>query len=111
MGQQVAEGDLNRDAKVIFPMAPTEKMLAFNNAMLLTTAIVTTFLAMWRSSPSPLRDRQAGHAPKEVSDAISRGNLDRPRRTSAQATNSKSSARLTTACCGIWWPFRKNCGR
>jgi two-component system, NarL family, sensor histidine kinase BarA len=45
-GATVAEGDLLGMAKVAFPMAPTEKALAWNNAILLATAIGTAFLAM-----------------------------------------------------------------
>jgi signal transduction histidine kinase len=79
MGQEnVEEGTLLGMAKVIFPMAPTEKMLAFNNAMLLTTAIVTTFLAMVSifTIARYVIVKPVMHL-KEVSDAISRGNLDR----------------------------------
>ncbi len=65
-------------AKVVFPMAPTDKALAWNNAILLATAIVTTFLAMAAtfSIARYVIVKPVLHL-KEVSDAISRGNLDR----------------------------------
>jgi two-component system sensor histidine kinase BarA len=77
-GQQVAEGDLLGMAKVAFPMAPTEKALHWNNAILLATAIVTTFLAMVAAYAIVryVIVKPVLHL-KEVSDAISRGNLDR----------------------------------
>jgi signal transduction histidine kinase len=78
LGEQVAEGDLMGMAKVSIPMAPTERARAFNNAMLLTTAIVTTFLAMVATFTIAryVIVKPVLHL-KEVSDAISRGNLDR----------------------------------
>lgn len=77
-GEPVAEGDLIGMAKVIIPMAPADRALAFNNAMLLTTAIVTTFLAMVATFTIAryVIVKPVLHL-KEVSDAISRGNLDR----------------------------------
>jgi signal transduction histidine kinase len=77
-GHQVAEGDLLGMAKVAFPMAPTEKALHWNNAILLATAIVTTFLAMVAAYAIVryVIVKPVLHL-KEVSDAISRGNLDR----------------------------------
>ena len=78
LGETVAEGQLIGVAKVTFPMARTERALAFNNAMLLTTAIVTTFLAMVAifTIARYVIVKPVLHL-KEVSDAISRGNLDR----------------------------------
>ncbi len=78
LGESVAEGQLIGMAKVTFPMASTDKALAFNNAMLLTTAIVTTFLAMVATFTIAryVIVKPVLHL-KEVSDAISRGNLDR----------------------------------
>jgi two-component system, NarL family, sensor histidine kinase BarA len=78
LGEHVAEGDLIGMAKVTIPTAPTERALAFNNAMLLTTAIVTTFLAMVATFTIAryVIVKPVLHL-KEVSDAISRGNLDR----------------------------------
>jgi signal transduction histidine kinase len=78
LGQKVAEGDLLGMAKVAFPMAPTEKALAWNNAILLATAIGTAFLAMVAAYAIVryVIVKPVLHL-KEVSDAISRGNLDR----------------------------------
>ena len=78
LGESMAEGQLIGMAKVIFPMASTDKELHFNNAMLLTTAIVTTFLAMAFTFTIAryVIVKPVLHL-KEVSDAISRGNLDR----------------------------------
>ncbi len=77
-GQEVAENDLIGMAKVTLPLAPTDKELTWNNAILLATAIVTTFLAM---AASFIIVRYVIVKPvlhlKEVSDAISRGNLER----------------------------------
>jgi len=78
LGPKVAEGDLLGMAKVTFPMAPTEKALAWNNAILLATAIGTAFLAMVAAYAIVryVIVKPVLHL-KEVSDAISRGNLDR----------------------------------
>ncbi len=78
LGEHLAEGDLIGMAKVTIPMGPTERARAFNNAMLLTTAIVTTFLAMVATFTIAryVIVKPVLHL-KEVSDAISRGNLDR----------------------------------
>jgi signal transduction histidine kinase len=72
------EGELIGMAKVTFPMAPTEKALAWNNAILLATAIGTAFLAMVAAYAIVryVIVKPVLHL-KEVSDAISRGNLDR----------------------------------
>jgi signal transduction histidine kinase len=77
-GENLEVGDLMGMAKVTLPMALTERALAFNNAMLLTTAIVTTFLAMVATFTIAryVIVKPVLHL-KEVSDAISRGNLDR----------------------------------
>lgn len=74
----VAEGDLIGMAKVKFPLAPTERSLAWNNAILLATAIGTAFLAMVAAYAIVryVIVKPVLHL-KEVSDAISRGNLDR----------------------------------
>jgi two-component system sensor histidine kinase BarA len=76
--EATSENDLIGMAKVTFPLAPTEKALAWNNAILLATAIVTTFLAMAAtfSIARYVIVKPVLHL-KEVSDAISRGNLDR----------------------------------
>jgi signal transduction histidine kinase len=78
LAESVKEGQLIGMAKVTFPMTRTDKALAFNNAMLLTTAIVTTFLAMVATFAIAryVIVKPVLHL-KEVSDAISRGNLDR----------------------------------
>lgn len=74
----VAEGELIGMAKVKFPLAPTERALAWNNAILLATAIGTAFLAMVAAYAIVryVIVKPVLHL-KEVSDAISRGNLDR----------------------------------
>jgi signal transduction histidine kinase len=73
-----AVGDLLGMAKVTFPLAPTERALAWNNAILLATAIGTAFLAMVAAYAIVryVIVKPVLHL-KEVSDAISRGNLDR----------------------------------
>jgi len=78
LAESVKEGQLIGMAKVTFPMASTDKALHFNKAMLLTTAIVTTFLAMVATFTIAryVIVKPVLHL-KEVSDAISRGNLDR----------------------------------
>jgi signal transduction histidine kinase len=78
LGQPVQEGSLMGMAKVAIPMTMTERAQAFNNAMLLTTAIITTFLAMVATFTIAryVIVKPVLHL-KEVSDAISRGNLDR----------------------------------
>jgi len=77
-GQQISQGDLIGMAKVTLPMAPTEKALERNKAILLAMAIVTTFLAMlaFFKITQYVIVKPVLHL-KEVSDAISRGNLDR----------------------------------
>jgi signal transduction histidine kinase len=78
LGESVAEGELMGMAKVILPMAPTDKALAWNNAILLATAIATAFLAMVAAYAIVryVIVKPVLHL-KEISDAISRGNLDR----------------------------------
>lgn len=74
----VQEGDLIGMATVKFPLAPTERALAWNNAILLATAIGTAFLAMVAAYAIVryVIVKPVLHL-KEVSDAISRGNLER----------------------------------
>lgn len=76
-GPNVAEGDLIGMVKVSFPLAPTERALAVNNAILLATAIGTAFLAMVAAYAIVryVIVKPVLHL-KDVSDAISRGNLD-----------------------------------
>lgn len=78
LGEHVAQGDLMGMAKVTMPMARTDRAVAINRAMLLATAIVTTFLAMVATFTIAryVIVKPVLHL-KEVSDAISRGNLDR----------------------------------
>ncbi len=72
------EGELLGMAKVTFPMGPTERASDWNNAILLATAIGTAFLAMVAAYAIVryVIVKPVLHL-KEVSDAISRGNLDR----------------------------------
>lgn len=70
-------GDFLGMVKVVFPLSNTERALAWNNAVLLATGIGTVFLAMIGAYAivryvivKPLMHL------KDVSDAISRGNLD-----------------------------------
>jgi two-component system, NarL family, sensor histidine kinase BarA len=74
----VAEGDLIGMATVKFPLAPTKRAIAWNNAILLATAIGTAFLAMVAAYAIVryVIVKPVLHL-KEVSDAISRGNLER----------------------------------
>lgn len=74
---KIAEGDLIGMVKVSFPLAPTERALAVNNAILLATAIGTAFLAMVAAYAIVryVIVKPVLHL-KDVSDAISRGNLD-----------------------------------
>ncbi|MFN0055096.1 MAG: ATP-binding protein [Planctomycetales bacterium] len=76
--EEFAKGDLIGMAKVSFRLAPTEKELALNNAVLLATAIGTAFLAMVAAYAIVryVIVKPVLHL-KDVSDAISRGNLDR----------------------------------
>jgi two-component system, NarL family, sensor histidine kinase BarA len=78
LGQKLSEGELVGMAKVTFPLTATERALAWNNAILLATAIVTAFLAMVAAYAIVryVIVKPVLHL-KEVSDAISRGNLER----------------------------------
>ncbi|MGQ0635700.1 MAG: ATP-binding protein [Planctomycetaceae bacterium] len=71
-------GQLIGMATVKFPKGPTERARAWNNAILLATAIGTAFLAMVAAYAIVryVIVKPVLHL-KEVSDAISRGNLDR----------------------------------
>lgn len=75
-GARLEPGDLMAIVKVTIPYGPTERDLSMNRAILLSTAIVTVFLAMIASYAivryvivKPLRHL------RDVSDAISRGNI------------------------------------
>lgn len=78
LNQEIQEGHLIGMASVKFPLASTERDLAWNNAILLATAIGTAFLAMVAAYTIVryVIVKPVLHL-KEVSDAISRGNLDR----------------------------------
>lgn len=74
---QLAEGDLIGMVKISFPLAKTQRALAWNTAILLATAIVTAFLAML-AAYSIVRYvivKPVLHL-KDVSDSIARGTLD-----------------------------------
>ncbi|MSR58325.1 MAG: HAMP domain-containing protein [Planctomycetaceae bacterium] len=73
-----AEGHLMGMAMIRFPRATTEKSLVLNNAMLMATAIGTAILAMVAAYAIVryVIVKPVLHL-KEVSDAISRGNLER----------------------------------
>lgn len=76
--QPTEEGTLLGMAAVVLPLSKNDRSLAWNNAVLLSTAIVTVFLAM-TASWAIVRYvivKPVLHL-REVSDAISRGNLDR----------------------------------
>jgi two-component system, NarL family, sensor histidine kinase BarA len=78
LNRVVAAGDLIGMATVKFPLEPTERALAWNNAILLATAIGTAFLAMVAAYAIVryVIVKPVLHL-KDVSEAISRGNLDR----------------------------------
>ncbi|RPI91250.1 MAG: HAMP domain-containing protein [Planctomycetaceae bacterium] len=76
--EPVQTGTLLGVATVVLPLSARDRSLAWNNAILLSTAIVTVFLAMtaaWAIVRYVIV-KPVLHL-KEVSDAISRGNLDR----------------------------------
>ncbi len=70
-------GDLIGMVKISFPLEKTQRSLAWNNAILLTTAIVTAFLAMLAAYAIVryVIVKPVLHL-KDVSDAIARGSLD-----------------------------------
>ncbi|WP_240928019.1 ATP-binding protein [Thalassoroseus pseudoceratinae] len=70
-------GDLMGMAEVMFPLNSTEEALAWNNAVLLATAIVTAFLAMLAAYVIVryVIVKPVLHL-KDVSDEIARGTLD-----------------------------------
>jgi two-component system, NarL family, sensor histidine kinase BarA len=74
---QLAEGDLLGMAKITFPLEQTQRSLAWNNAVLLATAIATAFLAMLAAYAIVryVIVKPVLHL-KEVSDSIARGALD-----------------------------------
>ncbi len=70
-------GDLIGMVKITFPLDKTQRALAWNNAILLATAIVTAFLAMLAAYAIVryVIVKPVLHL-KDVSDAIARGSLD-----------------------------------
>ena len=77
-GTATENGTLLGMAAIVLPISKNDRSLAWNNAVLLSTAIVTVFLAM-TASWAIVRYvivKPVLHL-REVSDAISRGNLDR----------------------------------
>ncbi|MBW3541014.1 MAG: HAMP domain-containing histidine kinase [Planctomycetes bacterium] len=72
-----AEGDLIGMIKIAFPLETTENALAWNNAILLATAIVTAFVAMLGAYAIVryVIVKPVLHL-KDVSDEIARGTLD-----------------------------------
>ncbi len=73
----VREGDLLGMIKIKFPLAKTEKAVAWHNAILLATAIMTAFLAMLAvyAMVRYVIVKPVLHL-KDVSDEIAHGNLD-----------------------------------
>ncbi|MCC7422258.1 MAG: HAMP domain-containing protein [Planctomycetaceae bacterium] len=75
--RRLSEGDLMGMVKITIPLERTRKSLAWNNAILLATAILTAFLAMLAAY---LIVRYVIVKPvlhlKDVSDEIAKGNLD-----------------------------------
>lgn len=75
--RRMSEGDLMGMVKITIPLERTRKSLAWNNAILLATAILTAFLAMLAAY---LIVRYVIVKPvlhlKDVSDEIAKGNLD-----------------------------------
>lgn len=76
--KQASVGDLIGMAKISFPVTTAEKSMAWNNAILLATAVGTAFLAMVAAYAIVryVIVKPVLHL-KEVSDSISRGNLER----------------------------------
>lgn len=74
---QFAENDLLGVVKISFPLDPIERALAWNKAILVATAIVTAFLAVIAlyALVRYVIVKPVLHL-KDVSDAISRGNLE-----------------------------------
>ncbi|WLD15024.1 sensor histidine kinase [Planctellipticum variicoloris] len=74
---ELKTGDLIGMVKITFPLDKTQRALAWNNAILLATAIVTAFLAMLAAYAIVryVIVKPVLHL-KDVSDAIARGSLD-----------------------------------
>jgi len=73
----IAEGDLIGMVKITLPLERTERALAWNNAVLLATALVTAFLAMLAAYAIVryVIVKPVLHL-KDISDQIAQGNLD-----------------------------------
>ncbi|MFO1021436.1 MAG: ATP-binding protein [Planctomycetales bacterium] len=73
----IKTGDLIGMAKVVLPLTATEKSLAMNNAILVSTAFATSFIAMLAAYAIVryVIVKPVLHL-KDVSDSIARGNLD-----------------------------------
>ena len=74
---ELAEGDLIGLVKISFPLARTYRDLAWNNAVLLSTAIITASLAMLAASTIVryVIVKPVLHL-KDVSETVARGSLD-----------------------------------
>ena len=74
---QLKAGDLIGIVKISFPLTKTNRAMAFNNAILLATAIITAFLAMLAAYAIVryVIVKPVLHL-KDVSDKIARGSLD-----------------------------------
>ncbi len=74
---ELAEGDLIGIVKISFPLARTNRDLAWNNALLLSTAIITASLAMLAASTIVryVIVKPVLHL-KDVSELVARGSLD-----------------------------------
>jgi len=77
-GQRFQQGDLMAVAKVVIDDGPTQRRLNWNSAILISTAIVTTFLAMVAAYVIVryVIAKPLNHL-KDVAELISRGNIDR----------------------------------
>jgi len=75
-GPPLAEGDLMAVVQVTIPNGPTQRALNWNRAVLLSTAIITVFLAMIASYVIVryVIVKPLNHL-RDVSDAVSRGNI------------------------------------
>ena len=73
----LAEGDLIGLVKISFPLAKTNRELAWNNAVLLSTAIITASLAMLSASTIVryVIVKPVLHL-KDVSESVARGSFD-----------------------------------
>ena len=108
----MAVGKLLGVTKVAIPLANTQKAVAINNAILLTTAIVTSFLAMLAAYVIVrVRDRQAGAAP----EGRQRRNCARHARSAGRHPHRRrvrrTQPRVQPHACGTWSPCRTSCAK